>query len=136
MINFFIKNKFLFHLCNFILIFLYLYPGSVLGWLFYNNLSLQPQITSDFSFSNLKISTNHVYAFMVLSIIGFFSYKKLNQLKLLSIYLLFLSIILEILHLIIPQRNFQFSDLFGNIIGVIIVVILSYILKKNEKFKN
>ena len=136
MINFFIKNKFLFHLCNFILIFLYLYPGSVLGWLFYNNLSLQPQITSDFSFSNLKISTNHVYAFMVLSIIGFFSYKKLNQLKLLSIYLLFLSIILEILHLIIPQRNFQFSDLFGNIIGVIIVIILSYILKKNEKFKN
>ena len=128
--NFFSKYKFIFHFCNFILIFLYLYPGSILGWLFYNNLSLQPQITSDFNFSNLKISTNHVYAFLVLSIIGFFSYKKLSQLKLLSIYLIFLSITLEILHLFIPQRTFQFSDLFGNLLGVLIILILFYFLKK------
>ena len=128
--NFFSKYKFIFHFCNFILIFLYLYPGSILGWLFYNNLSLQPQITSDFNFSNLKISTNHVYAFLVLSIIGFFSYKKLSQLKILSIYLIFLSITLEILHLFIPQRTFQFSDLFGNLLGVLIILILFYFLKK------
>ena len=134
--NFFFKHKFLFHFCNIMFVFLYVYPGSVLGWLFYDNLSLQPQITPDFSFSNLKISTNHVYAFLALSIIGFFSYKKLNQLKLLSIYLIFLSAILEILHLLIPHRSFQFSDLFGNVIGVIIVIILFYIFKKNEKFKN
>ena len=128
--KFFSKYKFIFYFCNFILIFLYLYPGSILGWLFYNNLSLQPQITSDFNFSNLKISTNHVYAFLVLSIIGFFSYKKLSQLKLLSIYLIFLSITLEILHLFIPQRTFQFSDLFGNLLGVLIILILFYFLKK------
>ena len=30
-----------------------------------------------------------------------------------------ISIILEILHLIIPERGFELSDLFGNIIGVI-----------------
>ena len=63
--NFFSKYKFIFYFCNFILIFLYLFPGSILGWLFYNNLSQQPQITSDFYFSNLKISTNHVYAFLI-----------------------------------------------------------------------
>ena len=106
--KFFSKYKFIFYFCNFILIFLYLFPGSILGWLFYNNLNQQPQITSDFYFSNLNISSNHVYAFLVFSIIGFFSYKKLNQLKLLSIYLIFLSLILEILHLFIPQRTFQF----------------------------
>ena len=108
--KFFSKYKFIFYFCNFILIFLYLFPGSILGWLFYNNLSQQPEITSDFYFSNLNISSNHVYAFLVFSIIGFFSYKKLNQLKILSIYLILLSIILEILHLFIPQRTFQFSD--------------------------
>ena len=134
--NFFSKYKFIFYFCNFILIFLYLFPGSILGWLFYDNFSQQPQITSDFYFSNLKISTNHVYAFFVFSIIGFFSYKKLNQLKLLSIYLVSLSIILEIFHLFIPQRTFQFSDLFGNLSGVLIILILFYFFKKNENFKN
>ena len=133
--NFFSKYKFIFYFCNFILIFLYLFPGSILGWLFHNNLSQQPQITSDFYFSNLKMSTNHVYAFFVFSIIGFFSYKKLNQLKVLSTYLVFLSIILEILHLFIPQRTFQYSDLFGNLLGVLIILILFYFFKKNENFK-
>ena len=133
--NFFSKYKFIFYFCNFILIFLYLFPGSILGWLFYSNLSQQPQITSDFYFSNLKISTNHLYAFFVFSIIGFFSYKKLNQLKILSIYLIFLSIILEILHLFIPQRTFQFSDLFGNLLGVLIILILFYFFIKNENSK-
>ena len=130
--KFFLKYKFIFYFCNFILIFLYLFPGSILGWLFYNNFSQQPQITSDFYFSNLKFSINHVYAFFVLSIIGFFSYKKLIQLKLLSIYLIFLCIILEILHLFIPHRTFQFSDLFGNLLGVLIMLILFYFFKRNE----
>ena len=130
MINYISKYKFIFYLCNLILIFLYLFPGSILGWLIYNNLKQQPQITSDFYFSNLTISTNHIYAFFVFSIIGFFSYKKLSQLKLLSIYLIFLSITLEILHLFIPQRTFQFSDLFGNLLGVLIILILFYFLKK------
>tara|TARA_B100001248_G_scaffold173503_1_gene131571 strand:+ start:531 stop:935 length:405 start_codon:yes stop_codon:yes gene_type:complete len=133
MINFFSKNKFIFYSFNLFLIFLYLYPGSILGWLFYKDLSKQPQITSDFDFLNLQISTNHVYAFFVFSIIAFLSYEKINQLKLLGIYLIFLSIILEILHLFIPQRSFQFSDLFGNLLGVTIVIILVYLFKKNEK---
>ena len=133
--NFFSKYKFIFYFCNFILIFLYLFPGSILGWLFYNNPSQQPQITSDFYFSNLNISSNHVYSFLVFSIIGFFSYKKLNQLKILSIYLILLSIILEILHLFIPQRTFQFSDLFGNLLGVLIILILFYFFIKNENSK-
>ena len=133
--KFFSKYKFIFYFCNFILIFLYLFPGSILGWIFYNNLSQQPQITSDFYFSNLNISSNHVYAFLVFSIIGFFSYKKLKQLKILSIYLILLSIILEILHLFIPRRSFQFSDLFGNLLGVLIILILFYFFIKYENSK-
>jgi len=45
-----------------------------------------------------------------------------------------LSIILEILHFLIPGRSFQLSDLFGNLIGVVIIVIISFFLKKNEKY--
>ena len=131
MINYFSKYKFFFYLCNFILIILYLFPGSILGWYLYNDVSLQPQITPD-----LIISSNHVYAFLILSLIGFFTYKKIDKLKFLSIYLILLSIILEILHYFIPERSFQFTDLFGNLVGVIIVIIIFYLFKKNENFKN
>ena len=131
MINYFSKYKFFFYLCNFILIVLYLFPGSILGWFFYNNISLQPQITP-----NLIISSNHVCAFLILSFVGFFTYKKIEQYRPLSIYLIFLSIILEILHNFIPERSFEFPDLFGNLIGVIIIIIIFYFYKKNENFKN
>ena len=131
MINYFSKYKFFFYLCNFILIILYLYPGSILGWFLYNDVSLQPQITP-----NLIVSSNHVYAFLILSFIGFFTYKKIEELKFLSIYLILLSIMLEILHYFIPERSFEFPDLFGNLLGVIIVIIIFYLYKKNENFKN
>ena len=131
MIKYFSKYKFFFYLCNLILIVLYLFPGSVLGWFLYNDSSLQPQITP-----NLIVSSNHVYAFLVLSLFGFFTYKKIEQFRSLSIYLISLSIILEVLHYFIPERSFEFSDLFGNLVGVIIAIIIFYLYKKNENFKN
>ena len=131
MINYFSKYKFIFYLCNLILIFLYLFPGSVLGWFLYNDLSLQPQITPDFI-----VSTNHLYAYIVLSVIGFLTFRKNNQFNILSIYLIFLSIVLEVLQYFVPNRSFEFSDLFGNLAGVVIAIIIFYFFKKNENFKN
>ena len=133
MINYFSKYKIFFYLCNFVLIILYLYPGSILGWFLYNDVSLQPQITPNI---DSIVSSNHVYAFLILSFIGFFTYKKIEKLKFLSIYLILLSITLEISHYFIPERSFEFPDLFGNIVGVIIVIIIFYFFKKNENFKN
>ena len=63
-------TKIIFHICNTGLIFLYLYPGSILGWVIYRDFQKQPQITSDLSFFSL----NHVYAFLILSFLGLFSY--------------------------------------------------------------
>ena len=131
MINFFSKYKFIFFWCNFILILLYLFPGSLLGCLLYDNCKAQPQLTADYI-----ISTNHLYAFVVLSIIGNLTFKKLNQFIFLSFYLIFLSIILEILQYFIPERSFELSDLFGNLVGVVVIIIIFYFLKKNETFNN
>ena len=128
MINIFSRYKFIFYLFNFVLIFLYLFPGSFLGCYLYGDCLKQPQITPDF-----WISTNHLYAFLILSVIGFFTFNKKEQFKIISIYLILLSIILESLHLLIPERSFQFSDLFGNLIGVVIVIILSFFFKKYER---
>jgi len=44
--------------------------------------------------------------------------------------------VLEVLQYFVPNRNFEFSDLFGNLVGVIIIIILFYFFKNNENFKN
>ena len=118
--------KIIFHFLNIILIFFYLYPGSILGWVFYSNLKIQPQLTDDF----INISSNHFYVFFVLSITGIFSYLKHKKLNLLIKYLLLLSVILELFHLLLPQRAFELSDLFGNILGVMVAIIIYKIWKK------
>ena len=130
MINFFSKNKFIFYLSNLILIFLYLFPGSVLGWILYKDLSSQPQITQDFI-----ISTNHLYAFLIISTIGLLTFNISSHFIYISLYLIFLSLALEVAHYFIPKRSFEFTDLFGNLLGVIIVLILFYFFKKNENSK-
>ena len=110
--------KIIFHLLNIIFVFLYVYPGSLLGFLIYKDFLKQPQLTSDF----FVLSSNHVYAFLLLSILGLISYFK--SLKKIILYLISISIILESLHLFIPNRSFQFSDLFGNIVGVLVPIFI------------
>ena len=128
--NFFSYLKIIFYIANIVLISLYIFPGSILGWLIYGNAGLQPQITSDFI-----VSSNHVYAFMVLSFLGYFSYEN-RKLNFLFIYLFSISVFLELLHIIIPNRGFEFSDLFGNILGVLIVYLFCQIFNFFKDSKN
>ena len=130
MINFFLKNKFIFYIMYILLIFIYLFPGSIFGCILYDDCFLQPQLTPDFI-----VSSNHLYVFLILSMIGFITFRNLKKIFLLNIYLILLSILLEILHIIIPNRSFELSDLFGNLIGVTVVIIINFFLK-NEKNKN
>jgi len=88
---------------------------------------IQPQITKNFI-----ISSNHFYAFVVLSTIGILAYKNTKKINSLIKYLFLLSIILEFFHMFMPNRSFEISDLFGNIIGVTVVVVIYKIKKKYE----
>ena len=119
-------TKFFFHLINLVFLIFYLYPGSILGFLLYGNFKKQPQISPDFYFSS-----NHVYAFAALTLFGLISH--INK-KNIIIYFIFVSFILELSHLIIPNRSFQFEDIFGNIIGILISILLikiyNYLRKK------
>ena len=40
--------KFCFHIINFLTIILYIYPGNLLGWLFYQDFNREPKFTGDF----------------------------------------------------------------------------------------
>ena len=86
-------TKIIFHLLNIIFVFLYIYPGSLLGFLIYKDISKQPQIVQDF-----VVSSNHLYAFTLLSLLGFISYfKSLNlsmNLKVWAVGLAYLCMVL------------------------------------------
>ena len=120
--------KILFFLLNLILIIFYIYPGSIFGCIFYKDCSMQPQLTKDYF-----ISSNHFYTFLFISLYGFTLFYQ-NYKNFIIFYLLSLSVILETSHLIIPNRSFQFSDIFGNIIGVIIsFLIIKFIYTWRQK---
>ena len=74
MVNFFSKNKIFFYAINLILIIFYLYPGSLLGCIFLDDCKVQPQITSDF----IYVSSNHFYAFIFVTFLGYLSFLNSN----------------------------------------------------------
>jgi|TARA_X000001036_G_C20666298_1_gene800843 hypothetical protein len=117
-------TKITFHTFNIGLILIYLYPGSIFGWLLYGDINKQPQLSLDF----MVFSSNHFYAFIVLSLLGLFSYYK-NKVKILFLYLFFISIFLELCHILIPQRSFEYKDLIGNFLGFFFIYILFNFLK-------
>ncbi len=119
--------KILFFVINILLIIFYLYPGSIFGCIYYKDCSIQPSLTKDF-----MISSNHFYTFLLVSLLGFYLYFNENR-KIIIIYILSLSIFLEMMHIIIPNRSFQFSDLFGNIIGIMISLIITKFVNKWRK---
>ena len=125
--KFFSNHITIFYAINSFLIIFYLFPGSLIGWLLFGNLNKQPQITRDFI-----ISSNHFYTFLFLTIIGFLSFVKSYQIKPLTLYLIFLSVFLELLHVLIPNRSFEWSDLFGNFLGVVVVIFINNFINKYE----
>tara|TARA_B100001173_G_C15927975_1_gene521466 strand:+ start:41 stop:415 length:375 start_codon:yes stop_codon:yes gene_type:complete len=106
--------KLSFYISNLILFIFYLYPGSISGCYLYNDCKIQPQLTRDF----IIFSSNHVYVFIFFSCLGILSFKK--YLKKILYYLFSVSIILELMHIIVPNRSFELVDLLGNTLGVLI----------------
>ena len=114
--------KLSFYFSNLVLFIFYLYPGSIFGCFLYNDCNTQPQLTRDFKLDYMIISSNHVYVFVIFSFLAILSFKE--YLKKISYYLFSVSIFLELMHIIIPNRGFEVADLLGNALGVILSLIL------------
>ena len=108
--------KFFFHIAILFLIVLSLFPGSLLGLLFYGDLTQQPILIEN----PFGTTINHFISYFCVSLLGFFLYLKNQNFQKLLYGLFFLSVILEGFHFIIPNRSFQLSDLTCNILGVIV----------------
>tara|TARA_B100000945_G_scaffold23610_1_gene16648 strand:+ start:136 stop:528 length:393 start_codon:yes stop_codon:yes gene_type:complete len=111
------------------LLILYLYPGSIVGYFLYGDLSKQPDMIPN----PMGTSINHALAFFYLSTLGLISYLRDKSYNQSLIFLISLSLFLELSHLIIPNRSFQSLDLFANLLGTFLAIVIIFLYKR---FKN
>ena len=126
--------KYLYYFSLLILLILYLFPGSLIGYILYEDLGKQPNIVSD----QLGNSINHFIYFFYLSFLGLICNAQKARLNNSFLFLFVLFIILEMTHFIIPKRAFEVSDLLANNTGVMIVYFLFKLKNRiiNFKIKN
>ena len=118
--------KYLFYFSLIVLLILYLFPGSLIGYLLYGNFGKQPDLISN----PIGTSINHLIFFFYVSIIGFIS--RINQKIFLNSFsfLFLISVTLELLHYLIPNRAFELNDLYANSLGVLLAYLTFKLFKK------
>ena len=125
---FFSTTKYLFFFSFIILLILYLFPGSLIGYFLYGNFGKQPDLISN----PIGTSINHLVFFFYLSILGFIF--RSNQKKFINSFsfLFSISIILELLHYFIPNRAFELNDLYANSSGVLLAYLIFKLFSKTR----
>ena len=113
-------TMYLYYLSLVVLLIIYLYPGSIIGYLLYADLAKQPSLLNN----PIGTAINHFFYFFYLSFLGLIY--NLNEKKFINsfFFIFFLSFFLELLHFFIPNRAFELKDLLANIVGVVSIFIL------------
>ena len=111
------------------LLILYLFPGSLIGHLFYGDFGKQPNLIPN----PIGTSINHTLAFFYLSILNLISHIRDKSFNQNIIFLISLSVILELSHYFIPNRSFQFLDLLGNLLGTLLAMCVILIYRKYKR---
>ena len=123
--------KYLYYFSLVTLLILYMFPGSLIGYLFYGDFGKQPDLISN----PIGTSINHALAFLYLSTLGLISHMRDKSFNQITFFLLLLSIVLELCHYLIPNRSFEFLDLFANLLGTLLAIFIIIFYKKYKMEK-
>ena len=108
-----------------VLLILYLFPGSLIGYLLYGNLGKQPNLIA----SPIGTSVNHLIFFSYITILAMKVRLRAKNILTNYRFILFISCVLEILHFIVPNRAFELYDLLANFTGVVIILLINSFIK-------
>ena len=129
--------KLLFYISLILLVIISLFPGSLMGLLIFGDIGRQPSLVDNPIYQvispryyELGSIINHFVYFFYISMLGFFLYLKNHNFQKLVYVLFFLSIILEVIQSIIPNRVFEIYDISANFFGV----LFAYLIVKIYKF--
>lgn len=102
--------KFLFFLNIFFLSLISLYPGNLIGLIFFGDDTIFP------GFDKL----HHFLSYLILSVLGSLAYYEIFFFNKLLIFLILIGFFLELFQIWIPNRYFEFLDIFANFFGIIV----------------
>jgi len=129
--------KLLFYISLILLVIISLFPGSLMGLLIFGDIGRQPNLVDNPilqvispGYYVLGSLINHFVYFFYISTLGFFLYLKNRNFQKLVYAFFLLSIILEVIQSIIPNRVFEIYDVSANFIGV----LFAYLIVKIYKF--
>ena len=117
--------KYLYYFSITVLLIIYLFPGSLIGYFLYGDLGKQPDLISN----PIGTSINHCIYFIWLTSLAIIISNKFKVIFANTYLIFLLSILLEISHLFIPNRAFEYYDLLANIAGVLVAIIFFKLLK-------
>ena len=112
--------NFVFYISILLLIIISLFPGSLLGFFIYGDLGRQPILIEN----PFGATINHFICYFYVSMLGLCLYLRSNNFQKLVYSLFFLSIILEVLQIIVPNRAFEIYDVSANFAGVLVAYFL------------
>ena len=134
--------KFIFYTSVLLLIVITLYPGSLLGFLFYGDLSFQPNLAQNPYFTPMPTHLytyaniiNHFIAYFFISMLGLCLYLRSHNFQKIVYGLFVSSIFLEFLQILVPRRVFEIYDVSANFAGVLVAYCLIEIYKFWNKDK-
>ena len=123
--------RYLYYISFLGLLILYLFPGSLIGYFFYGDFTRQPNMIPN----PLGTSINHALAFFYFSILGLIAFIETTKFKQTLIFIIGLAIILELFHLIIPNRSFQFIDILSNLLGTFLAIVIVFFYRRYKNGK-
>ena len=118
-------TEYVYYFSLLILLILYLFPGSLIGYFLYGNLGQQPNLIAN----PIGTSINHLIFFSYITVLAITVRLKVKNIFTSYRVILFISCVLEIFHLIIPNRAFELYDLIANIFGVLIILLIYSFIK-------
>ena len=118
-------TEYVYYFSLLLLLILYLFPGSLIGYFIYGNLGQQPNLIAN----PIGTSINHLIFFSYITLLSLIVRLKVKNIFTNFKIILFTSGFLEILHLIVPNRAFELYDLLANISGVILVLLFYNFIK-------
>ena len=114
-------TEYVYYFSLLVLLILYLFPGSLIGYFLYGNLGQQP----NFITNPIGTSINHLIFFSCITVLAITVRSRVKNIFTDYRVILFISCILEVFHLIVPNRAFEFYDLIANITGVVIILLIN-----------
>tara|TARA_B100001057_G_scaffold223443_1_gene223719 strand:+ start:87 stop:482 length:396 start_codon:yes stop_codon:yes gene_type:complete len=108
-----------------VLLILYLFPGSLIGYFLYGNFNQQPNLIAN----PIGTSINHLVFFSYITALSITVRLRVKNIFTNYRIILFISCVLEIFHLIVPNRAFELYDLIANITGVVIILLINSYIK-------